>query len=453
MKVLAGVVRPDSGRMEFVGSEYSPTTPGDAIASGVAMVHQEPTFFPQLSVLENIFTGRELRNRLGNLRWSAMRGEGRTLFRRLRLHTDLLDRRMDTLSLGEQQLTLIARALHQDARLLILDEPTSILTDREAQLLFSLIDDHVAAGGGVLYISHRMKEFPRVANRVAVLKDGRLVADMAAEDADEAAVIRHMSGRELQRYEHTHGRTRVDRPLLAVTGLSKRGVFADVDLDVHAGEVVGLYGLMGSGRTEIALTVFGALQPDSGSMLLAGLPHRPGGPAEAVGSGVAYVPEDRKSLGLYPLMDCAANMSTAALPKLTRRRLIQRRREQDLVEKGYSSLAIKSRSSAESILNLSGGNQQKVLLARWLATDPRLLLLDEPTRGIDVGTKTEIHRLISDQADRGRAVLFISSELPELLALADRIYVLYQGRVVAELPGGPESEEAVITAMMGGEDA
>ncbi|MGI8721951.1 MAG: sugar ABC transporter ATP-binding protein [Geodermatophilaceae bacterium] len=453
MKVLAGVIRPDIGRMEFVGGEYAPTTPGDAISAGVAMVHQEPTVFPQLSALENVFMGRELRNRLGNLRWSAMRDEGRTLFRRLRLPTELLDRRMDTLSLGKQQLTLIARALHQDARLLILDEPTSILTDSEAQLLFSLIDDHVAAGGGVLYISHRMKEFPRVADRVVVLKDGRLVADMAAGDADEAAIIRHMSGRELRRYERTHGRTRGDSSLLSITGLSKAGVYEDVELDVHSGEIVGLYGLMGSGRTEVALTVFGVLQPDSGSMLLGGRPHRPGGPGEAVRSGVAYVPEDRKSLGLYPLMDCAANMSTAALPQLTRRQLIQRRQEQELVEKGNSSLAIKSRSSTESILNLSGGNQQKVLLARWLATNPRLLLLDEPTRGIDVGTKAEIHRLISAQADRGRAVLLISSELPELLALTDRIYVLYQGRVVAEVPGGPESEEAVITATMGSEKA
>jgi ABC-type sugar transport system ATPase subunit len=413
-------------------------------------VHQEPTFFPQLSVLENVFMGRELRSRMGNLRWAAMREEGRRLFARLRLPTSLLDRRMDTLSLGEQQLALIARALHQEARLLILDEPTSILTDSEAQLLFSLIDDHVAEGGGVLYISHRMKEFPRVADRVVVLKDGRLVADLPAADADEDTLIRHMSGRELQRYEHAEGRTRGDRPLLALRGLTKHGVYTDVDLDVHAGEVVGLYGLMGSGRTEVALSVFGALPPDSGGMELEGEPYQPASPAQAIDRGVAYVPEDRKSLGLYPLLTCGANLSTAALPSLTRRGLIQRRDERRLVTAAYASLAIKSKSPDESILNLSGGNQQKVLLARWLSTDPRLLLLDEPTRGIDVGTKTEIHRLISDQADQGRGVVLISSELPELLALADRIYVLYQGAVAAEVPGGVASEQAVITATMGG---
>jgi len=450
MKVLAGVVRPDAGRMEFRGEPFAPAAPGDAIAAGVAMVHQEPTFFPQLSVLENVFMGRELRSRLGNLRWAAMREEGRGLFARLRLPTELLDRRMDALSLGEQQLTLIARALHQEARLLILDEPTSILTDTEAQLLFSLIDDHVAGGGGVLYISHRMKEFPRVADRVVVLKDGRLVADLLAVEADEDTLIRHMSGRELQRYQHAEGRTRGNRPMLVLQGLTKHGVYADIDLDVHVGEVVGLYGLMGSGRTEVALTVFGALSPDSGSLQLDGEPYRPESPADAVDSGVAYVPEDRKSLGLYPLLDCAANLSTAALPGLTSRGVIQRREERALVAAAYASLAIKSTGPQESILNLSGGNQQKVLLARWLSTDPRLLLLDEPTRGIDVGTKTEIHRLISDQANEGRAVLLISSELPELLALADRIYVLYQGRVAAEVPGGIASEQAVITATMGG---
>jgi len=244
-------------------------------------------------------------------------------------------------------------------------------------------------------------------------------------------------------------RTRSSEPVLALSGLTRRGTYADIDLVVHGGEVVGLYGLMGSGRTEIALTVFGAIRPDHGTMLLDGRRYAPGSPAEAVRQGVAYVPEDRKTLGLYALMDCRANLSSAALPRLTRHGLVQRRQEHQLVADGYSALAIKSRSQEESILNLSGGNQQKVLLARWLANNPQLLLLDEPTRGIDVGTKAEIHRLVDEQAGLGRAVLLISSELPELLALSDRIYVLYQGRVAAEVAGGAASEESVITATMG----
>ena len=449
MKVLAGVLRPDAGRMTIDGAAYEPGSPREAIATGVAMVHQEPTFFPQLSVLENVFMGRELKSRSGNLRWGDMRSEGRTLFDTLRLPSRLLDQRMDRLSLGEQQLALIARALHQKARLLILDEPTSILTDTEAELLFTLVDDHVAAGGGVLYISHRMREFPRVADRVVVLKDGRVVADLAADKADEATIIRKMSGRDLLAFEHTQGRELSPEPVLTLQSLGRDGMYDGIDLTVHAAEVVGLYGLMGSGRTELALTIFGALQPDRGRMTLHGQHFHPSSPAMAMRQGVAYVPEDRKSLGLYPLMDCGANLASAALPRLTRRRLIQRRAEKRLVQDGYSALAIKSRSAEESILNLSGGNQQKVLLARWLANDPRLLLLDEPTRGIDLGTKAEIHRLVDGQAALGRAVLLISSELPELLALSDRIYVLYQGQIAAELPGGADSEESVITATMG----
>ena len=449
MKVLAGVVRPDRGAMTFEGQAYAPASPGEAIGLGVAMVHQEPTFFPQLSVLENVFMGREIRGRAGNLRWSAMRTEGRELFRTLDLPVRLLERRMDLLSLGEQQLTLIARALHQDARLLILDEPTSILTDTEAELLFQLVDGHVAAGGGVLYISHRMREFPRVADRVIVLKDGKVVADLPVAAADDQTLVRHMSGRDVLAFQRGEQRSRSERPVLSLQGLTHEGAYSDVSLDVHGGEVVGLYGLMGSGRTEIALTVFGAMRPDAGTMELDGAPYRPQSPSQAVRAGVAYVPEDRKSLGLYALMSCGANLSSAALPRLTRHSLIQRQLESRVVDNGYASLSVKSTGADESILNLSGGNQQKILLARWLANDPHLLLLDEPTRGIDVGTKAEIHRLVDDQAQKGRAVLLISSELPELLALSDRVYVLYQGAVAAELPGGADSEEDVLTATMG----
>lgn len=450
MKVLAGVLQPDSGTMTFEEHDFTPGSPGQAIDLGVAMVHQEPTFFPQLSVLENVFMGREIRGRTGNLRWSAMRAEGRALFQTLALPVSLLDRRMNHLSLGEQQLTLIARALHQDARLLILDEPTSILTDTEADLLFRLVDRHVQAGGAVLYISHRMQEFPRVADRVVVLKDGRVVANLPVAEADEQTLIKHMSGRDVLAFQHTKRTHLSDAPVLSLRDLSRVGTYEHVNLDVYGGEVVGLYGLMGSGRSEIALTIFGAMQADRGDMVLNGSAYRPRTPAQAVRAGVAYVPEDRKTQGLYALMNCGANLSSAALPRLTRRGLIQRGLETATIKRGYSSLSVKSNGPDESILNLSGGNQQKILLARWLANDPQLLLLDEPTRGIDVGTKTEIHRLIDDEAGKGRAIVLISSELPELLTLSDRIYVLYQGAVAAELPGGPKSEEDVLTATMGG---
>ncbi len=450
MKILAGVIPPDQGQMRLGGHDYQPASPREAIDAGVSMVHQEPTFFAQLSVLENIFMGRELKSRTGNLRWAAMRAEGHRLFEELHLPTRLLEGRMETLSLGEQQLTLIARALHQKARLLILDEPTSILTDAEVELLFSLITEHIASGGGLLYISHRVNEFDRVADRIVVLKDGKVVGEMGAGQADERRLIQLMSGREaLLPHTEEAPKSVTWGPLLSVRGLSLHGVYHDVNLDVCSGEVVGLYGLMGSGRTELALTVFGQLHPDAGEISLGGKPLALGNPAEAIKHGIAYVPEDRKILGLYPWLTCGANLSTAVLPRLTHRWFINRAAEQRAVIEGYQSLRIKSNGPSDSILNLSGGNQQKVLLARWLVTHPRLLLLDEPTRGIDVGTKTELHREIRREATAGMAVLLISSELPELLALSDRIYVLRQGRVAAQVPGGLQSEQAVLSATMG----
>jgi len=450
MKILAGVIAPDDGHLSLSGVEYRPVSPGDAIAAGVSIVHQEPTFFAQLSVLENIFMGRELKTRWGQLRWAAMRAAGRGLFEKLRLPVGLLERKMDSLSLGEQQLALIARALHQDAQLLILDEPTSILTDPEVELLFTLVEEHIAGGGGLLYISHRMNEFDRVADRIVVLKDGRVVATLRADQADERHLIQLMSGREALAYtREPHPATRSPQPVLSVRGLRLTGVYEDVDLDVHGGEIVGLYGLMGSGRTEVALSVFGHLRPDAGQIVLNGRPTKLSSPAQAIRHGIAYVPEDRKLLGLYPWMTVGANLSTVMVPKLTRRGLINRRSERRTVLEGYESLSIKSSSPDESIQNLSGGNQQKVLLARWLASHPRLLMLDEPTRGIDVGTKTGLHHHIRHAADEGMAILLISSELLELLALSDRVYVLRKGRIVTELPGGLNSEQAVLRATMG----
>ncbi len=450
MKTLAGVIQPDLGHMVFCGNEYHPSSPAEAISAGVSIVHQEPTFFPQLSVLENIFMGREVKSRFGNLRWGPMRDEGQALFEKLQIPVRLLERRMEELSLGEQQLALIARAIHQDARLLILDEPTSILTDSEAELLFSLLDGHTSRGGGLLYISHRMNEFDRVGDRILVLKDGCLVGELNVSQANEAKLIQLMSGRDIAAYEHVGERAvRSEQPVLSVRNLCKQSMYSGINLDVHAGEVVGLYGLMGSGRTEIALTVFGQWKPDSGTMSLDARSLRPRNPAEAMKRGIAYIPEDRKALGIYPLMSCEANLSSAILPRLTRRGFIRRSDERAAVLAEYRSLSIKSRDPEQSILDLSGGNQQKVLLARWLATGPRLLLLDEPTRGIDVATKSELHRLIRSQANTGIGVLLISSELPELLALSDRVYVLHQGAVTAELPGGQGSEEAVLRATMG----
>lgn len=452
MKALAGVFSPDAGDMAFRGEPYAPATPADAVEAGIATVFQEPTFFPQLSVLENIFAGRQPRGRLGSVRWGQMEGEGQALFADLGLPASLLPRRMEQLSLGNQQLVLIARALHLDAKVLILDEPTSILTDSEAATLFGLVRRLTGSGGGVLYITHRVGELSTVADRLIVLKDGHLVCEAAVAEVGEQELIHLMSGRHIESVEALADRRhRADGApaLLDVAGLTADGHYSDVSFSVGRGQIVGLYGLVGAGRTEIALSLFGMLPPTAGQVTLDGAGYAPRSPRDAMAAGVGYLPEDRKSLGLFPLMDTGSNLSSAALPRLSGRGFVRRDAERALVTRSIQSLGVKVRGPSESILNLSGGSQQKVLLARWLATEPRLLILDEPTRGIDVSTKAEIHRLIFELAGDGLAVLLISSELPELLALSDHVHVLREGRVTANLPRGEASGRTVMEATMG----
>jgi rhamnose transport system ATP-binding protein len=450
MKILAGVYSPDGGEMTFLGEPYRPQSPAQSLAAGLSIVYQEPTFFPQLTVLENIFVGREIKDRWGNLRWNAMREEARELFGRLELPMGFLGRRMDALSLGNQQTVLIARAIHQNARVLILDEPTSILTDAEANKLFGLVEEVVGAGGGVLYITHRFEEFEHVADRLIVLKDGRLVGEMPVSEAREQRLIELMSGRALEQAKQRSRSSASDSAsLLEVRNLSRHGMYEDVSFDVSRGEIVGFYGLVGAGRTETVLSIFGDLKPDGGTMMLDGRPFDPSSPSEAIKAGVVYVPEDRKTQGIFPLMDTGSNLSAAALGSLASLSVIRKGQESSLVRRFFESLGIKARSPSDSILSLSGGSQQKVVLARWLATEPKMLLLDEPTRGIDVGTKAEIHRLIRELADDGLGIILISSELPELLALSDKVYVLHEGRMTAAFGREEATEEEVLRATMG----
>ncbi|MBA2575493.1 MAG: sugar ABC transporter ATP-binding protein [Euzebyaceae bacterium] len=452
IKILSGVYIADAGAMRLLDEPYEPATPADAVQAGVAAVFQEPTFFPQLSVLENVFAGRQPRSRFGNVQWTAMLREGRELFTELGLSPALLDRRMEQLSLGHQQLVLIARALHLEARVLILDEPTSILTENDATKLFALVEQFTGGGGGVLYITHRFGELAQVADRIVVLKDGRKVGEGAASELSEQQVIHLMSGRHIEQAEAmAQGKRGAGdaAPLLTVQGLTVEGAFSDVNLTVSRGEIVGLYGLIGAGRTEIALSLFGQLHPSAGTVTLDGRPYAPRSSRAAMAAGVAYVPEDRKTQGLYPLMDTGANLSTAVLDRVSQGGFVHRSKERTLVRRFVESLGIKTRDPGESILNLSGGSQQKVLLARWLATEPKLLILDEPTRGIDVGTKTEIHRLIFGLAEQGFGVLVISSELPELLVLSDHVHVVRDGRMVADFRRGDATSHAVLEATMG----
>ncbi|MEU8354426.1 sugar ABC transporter ATP-binding protein [Nonomuraea sp. NPDC048882] len=449
IKLIAGVHRPDAGEMTLDGEPHRPASPGDALAAGVSVVYQEPSFFPRLSVLENLFVGREPRDRLTQVDWGEMRRRGVELFGRLGLPVELLNRRMDSLSLAEQQLALITRAVDVDAKVLILDEPTSILTDAEARRLFRVVQRLSEAGVAILYITHRFEELEHVADRFLVLKDGHLAGDLPAAAADHDRILEMMSGRPVNA---TISRTVADPGpvVLEADGITVPGSLSGVGLTVRESEVVGLYGLVGAGRTELALTVFGMLHPTAGSMRVRGEPYAPKSPRDAMARGIAYLPEDRKTLGLFPGMDTMSNLTAVLLPALLGRfGVIRRAKERELASTWVRSLRIKAPTLDFPVTGLSGGHQQKVLFARQLVTGPEILILDEPTRGIDVATKTDIQQRLVEVAREGTAVLVISSDLPELLAVSDRVYVMREGRMAAELHGDDLTEDAVLRATMG----
>ena len=448
IKAVAGVHSPDSGSLWLNGSQFAPRSPAEALAAGVSIVYQEPSFFPRLSVLENLFVGRELANNLGVLSWREVRRRAERLFRKLDFPTQLLDRDMGDLRLAEQQLVLIARAVDVEARVLILDEPTSILANAEATRLFDVVASLAAGGVSVLYITHRFDELPKVADRLIVLRDGRLVGELPVS-ASHDEILTLMMGREIDSI--------VDRPpavpgdeVLRLDGYSVGNLVKDVDLEVRKGETVGLYGLVGAGRSELAMGLLGQLPTSGGSVRLNGADFTPRTAGHAIAHGIAYLPEDRKTQGIFPFMSVASNLSASILPRLTGLLdIVNAIRERRLVKDWIDRLRIKTARLSAGITSLSGGHQQKVLLARQLAVEPSLLILDEPTRGIDVGTKVDVQRRIIELARGGMGVLVISSELPELLAVSDRIHVMREGRFVASLTGDEMTEEKVLRAAVG----
>lgn len=448
IKAIAGVHAPDSGSLWLNGTQFAPRSPAEALAAGVSIVYQEPSFFPRLTVLENLFVGRELANHLGVLSWREARRRAEQLFRRLGFPTQLLDRDMGDLRLAEQQLVLIARAVDIEARVLILDEPTSILTNAEATRLFEVVQALADDGVSVLYITHRFDELAKVADRLIVLRDGRLVGELPIT-ADHDEILTLMMGREIDSI--------VDRPpahpgeeVLGLDGFCVGNLVQEVDLEVRKGETVGLYGLVGAGRSELAMGLLGQLPVTGGTVRLNGAEFVPKAAAHAIAHGIAYLPEDRKTQGIFPFMSVATNLSASILPKLTGLfDVIRGGRERGLVKEWIERLRIKTPRLSAGITSLSGGHQQKVLLARQLAVEPSLLILDEPTRGIDVGTKVDVQRRIIELARGGMGVLVISSELPELLAVSDRIHVMREGRFVASLTGEEMTEEKVLRAAVG----
>jgi rhamnose transport system ATP-binding protein len=445
IKILAGVHQPDSGGLVIGGETVFLSGPADASKRGVAVIYQEPTLFPDLSVAENVFIGRQPLKSGRRIDHRSMNAEVAQAFARLGVKLDP-ERIARGLSIAEQQLVEIAKALTRDARVLIMDEPTAALSAVEVRRLFRVVEALRAEGAVVVFVSHRLDEVFEICQRVTVLRDGARVLSAPLAGMTTTDLVRAMVGRDVlvEAHEpHVPGRT-----VLEVEHLTREGVFYDVSLEVRAGEVVALAGLVGSGRTEVARAIFGVDRYDVGTVRINGRDLRRGSPSAAMDAGVALVPEDRRQQGLVMDMSIARNIVLASMSALRRLGVIRARTERDFGAEWADRLQVRYSRVSAPVATLSGGNQQKVVLAKWLARKPPLLIVDEPTRGIDVGTKTEVHRLISELAKSGVAVLAISSELPEVLTVADRVLVMREGRLAAALTREQASEEAIIAAGM-----
>ncbi|MEU3664682.1 sugar ABC transporter ATP-binding protein [Streptomyces sp. NPDC032940] len=450
IKTLAGVHRPDAGQVLLDGEPVVFHGPADARDAGVAVIYQEPTLFPDLSVAENIFVGRQPSRSLGRVDHKAVKQAAADLFRRLGVDLDP-DQPARGLSIADQQLVEIAKALSFDARVLIMDEPTAALTGSEVARLFGVVRTLRDQGAAVLFISHRLEEIFGLCQRVTTLRDGAWISSEPLDGLTEDDLVRRMVGRDLDEL-YPKQATQIGDVALTVRRLTREGVFTDVSFEVRRGEIVGLAGLVGAGRSEVARAVFGVDRFDGGEVEVLGRKLKPGAPSVAMNAGLALVPEDRRAQGLVMDMSIERNINLTGFGDTTRGGLMSRGAERSRAVDWSVKLQVKYARLADFVGTLSGGNQQKVVLAKWLATRPQVLIVDEPTRGIDVGTKAEVHRLLSSLAAEGVAVLMISSDLPEILGMADRVLVMHEGRLTAELPRAEATEETVMAAATGRAD-
>lgn len=446
IKLIAGVYAPDAGIIEISGRPVRLNSPRDAQALGITVIYQETTLFPDLSVLENLYTGAYLR-RGPFLDWRRMRRQAQETIRSLGLALDL-DAQVRSLSVAQQQLVEIARAMLRDARVLIMDEPTAPLTHKDVQALFGLVRQLKARGVGMIYISHRLEEVFEVADRVTVLRDGHRVFTGPVSSVTREELIQHMVGRPLRTLFPKTLRP-PGPPVLEVEGLGRDGALHDVSLVVREGEIVGLAGLVGSGRTTLAHALCGIAPPQCGRIRIRGQEVHIRSPAQAKAYGLAYVPEDRQRQGLVLPFSVRSNLSLVLLHQFTRFGVVDEAAEDRLAQRTVARLGIRAPSTITPAMNLSGGNQQKVVVGKWMITQPTVLIMDEPTRGVDVGAKAEIHRLMDELASRGIGILLISSELSELLGMCDRIYVMHRGRIVGELRREEATQERIIALATG----
>lgn len=447
IKVMGGIHRPDVGMVKVGGEEVSLNSPAQSQDMGIAVIHQEPTLFPDLDVAENIFMGRHPTDRLGRVNWRETYHKVEQLLSTLGVELNIYAP-VEGLSVADQQSVEIAKAVSLDARVLIMDEPTAALSPKEVRDLFDLVRRFKERGVAILFVSHRLEEVFELSDRITVLRDGAHVVTAPAKELTPDNLIRHMVGRTV---DSLFPKTEADigEIALAVRNLTRTGAFSDVSFELRRGEILGFAGLVGAGRTEVARVLFGIDRADEGEIRLKGNAVKIGSPTTAVQHGIAYVPEDRRRQGLILELDLAANETLPIIKRISRMGLLNRRREREIAESFSDQLRVRSAGVAQVVEALSGGNQQKVVIAKWLATEPAVLILDEPTRGVDIGAKAEIHRIISNLAAEGMAILLISSELPEVLGMSDRILVMHEGRITGEFDRRDADQEKLMYAATG----
>jgi inositol transport system ATP-binding protein len=442
MKILAGIYTPDEGAILIDGARADIRDPRDSLKLGVSMIHQELSSVPELSVAENIFLGRELRNRYGLVSRRAMEHATRELFDRWKIRISPR-RKMKALSIAQCQMVEIAKAISFDSRIIIMDEPTSAITETEVGHLHQMIRQLRAAGTAIVYITHKMDEVFAISDDVTVFRDGQFVTTKPATELDRDRLIALMVGRELtQLFPKEHAP--IGDIVLRVTGLNRGDLVRNVSLEVRRGEVLGIAGLMGAGRTEVLETVFGVYPAESGTVEVNGRVRRIREPRDAINAGLALLTEDRKRTGIMGVLSVRDNMSIAALPQYSPQGMLRRGAIEKACQDQRRRLALKTPSLNQLVQNLSGGNQQKTLLSRWLLTLPDILMIDEPTRGIDVGAKSEIHRLMNELAKQGKAIVMVSSEMPEILGMSDRVLVMCEGRITGEMSREDATQERIM---------
>ena len=439
MKILGGIVKKDSGDIWISGKIVDIDNPVAAAQQGISIIHQELVLVPELTVAENVFLGRLPR---GFIRWNEVYRKAQDLFDELGIDINPKTP-VGELPIASQQMVEIARAISKNAKIIVMDEPTSSLTEKETNILFGMIEKLKQRKVGIIYISHRLEEIFSICDRITVLRDGEFVGNKARSEVTEDDVVRMMVGRDLSSFyvkeDHDMGKV-----ALQVKGLTKTGVFKDISFEVKEGEVLGISGLLGAGRSEVARALVGIDRFDSGEIQLFGKTLKIRKPIDAVEAGIVYIPEDRKKQGLFLQRSVAENLTVPIIKSLSKFNIISKKREYQVVNGLLEKFAIRTSNPKIAIRNLSGGNQQKVLLSRWLKSPPKVLILDEPTRGVDVGAKAEIYTFINDLAKRGMAIILISSDLPEVLTMSDRILVMREGTISGEVLRDEASEEVIM---------